>query len=505
MISYENYLNQRNYTLKKELSSKENSAVLLLERPDGSDFVLRLYREEVKAYRELTGCTCENLPYVICCEDWEGIFVVEEEYIDGVSVGEMLCGGERFSAQRAIELVKAICGAVAYLHEKKYIHRDIKPEHILITPKNRIVLVDLGASMQIRPEKTSDTQLLGTAGYAAPEQFGFSRSDYRTEFYAIGILLNELLTGVHPSVRLYKDGPLQQVIEKSTRINPEDRYQTVCQLMEDVESCSGVYTKKFQTAAAGARRKKIFITCLIAILIVGSAVFFLRESPDKTPKANGGTDTEQNDGPAKVEGTDYLQIYKDGDRTVYYQSRQGSQAAQLTTEKGEKVDQSFEVSVDRNVGFVEWSSEFDSWNLVANAGMPGETGYLHAKKDGKHYAIKVLVFAEPTAIYTTIPDIDDLGKGYIDAERQEQRFEQGNIKLTYKKGKPLTLYVVAAHYFTLDSLTCDSPLVTIEEYTGAANYPFPIAKLTFKNPDGGDAAFVVKSEYNTFQITVTEE
>lgn len=76
----------------------------------------------------------------------------------------------------------------------------------MLTPEGKVYLIDLDAAMQLAPEKKSDTQLLGTAVYAAPEQFGLTRSDVRTDIYAVGILLNILLTGVHPAVEQYRSG-----------------------------------------------------------------------------------------------------------------------------------------------------------------------------------------------------------------------------------------------------------------------------------------------------------
>ena len=184
-------------------------------------------------------------------------------------------GGEHCSKTRTLEIAKAVLGAAEELHRKGFIHRDIKPEHILLTADGRIVLVDLGASMQIRPEKSGDTQLLGTADYAAPEQFGFSRSDARTDIYAVGILLNELLTGVHPSVKLYREGNFGQIIEKCISMNPQDRYQTIeeleAELRREIETDS-VFSSEASNPGnhSSGKKKAIFAGILIIIAIAGS-------------------------------------------------------------------------------------------------------------------------------------------------------------------------------------------------------------------------------------------
>ena len=126
--------------------------------------------------------------------------MVEEEYIAGISLQEMIDGGERMEEARAAALIASLCRTLSELHAMGIIHRDVKPEHILLTPEGNVYLIDFDAAMQLAPEKQSDTRLLGTAIYAAPEQFGLTRSDVRTDIFAVGISLNILLTGVHPAV-----------------------------------------------------------------------------------------------------------------------------------------------------------------------------------------------------------------------------------------------------------------------------------------------------------------
>lgn len=87
--------------------------------------------------------------------------MVEEEYIDGLSLQEMIDGGEEMSEAR--DIVSSICGTLADLHAIGIIHRDVKPEHVMLTPEGKVYLIDLDAAMQLAPEKKSDTQLLDKA------------------------------------------------------------------------------------------------------------------------------------------------------------------------------------------------------------------------------------------------------------------------------------------------------------------------------------------------------
>ncbi|MGN1142948.1 MAG: serine/threonine protein kinase, partial [Anaerovoracaceae bacterium] len=222
--------------LRKKLRIKKDSAVLAMERGDGSLFVLRIYAREIPAYRMLESHSCENLPAVYRCETRKGLFLVEEEYIDGICLQDMLDGGARLDENQAADAVRKVCRALNVLHEVGFVHRDVKPEHVILTPEHRIVLIDLDASMRISPEKDTDTRLLGTAIYAAPEQFGLTRSDVRTDVYSVGILLNELLTGVHPAVTRYRGGRMDGVIERCIQMNPQDRYQNMDELTTALSS-----------------------------------------------------------------------------------------------------------------------------------------------------------------------------------------------------------------------------------------------------------------------------
>lgn len=195
--------------------------------------------------------------------------MVEEEYIDGLSLQEMIDGGKEMSEARARDIVSSICGTLADLHAIGIIHRDVKPEHVMLTPEGKVYLIDLDAAMQLAPEKKSDTQLLGTAVYAAPEQFGLTRSDVRTDIYAVGILLNILLTGVHPAVEQYRSGDLAKIIAKCTEMNPGSIYQNASELLTDLEHAvlSGQKTKRRRIY------KIIAAACFVPLFLLGFIIF----------------------------------------------------------------------------------------------------------------------------------------------------------------------------------------------------------------------------------------
>lgn len=253
----------------RRLSHKENSTVFTASKEDDTVFVMRVYDRETAAYKMLEGKDIPGLPRVYGCRFVHGFFVVEEEYIDGISLQEMIDGGEKMSEARARDIVSSICGTLADLHAIGIIHRDVKPEHVMLTPEGKSYLIDLDAAMQLAPEKKSDTQLLGTAVYAAPEQFGLTRSDVRTDIYAVGILLNILLTGVHPAVEQYRSGDLAKIIAKCTEMNPGSRYQNASELLTDLERA----VLSDQKAKRRRVYKIIAAACFVPLFLLGFIFF----------------------------------------------------------------------------------------------------------------------------------------------------------------------------------------------------------------------------------------
>lgn len=155
--------------------------------------------------------------------------IVIEDYISGISLEKIIETEGPMPEERVIKYVLQLCKIVIGLHESKpsIIHRDIKPTNIIITPTDNVVLIDLDAAKQ-PSDSDKDTVLLGTMGYAAPEQFGFGSSGIQTDIYAMGILINTLLRGSFSKQPV--SGRLNHIIRKCTELNPADRYKDVKEL-----------------------------------------------------------------------------------------------------------------------------------------------------------------------------------------------------------------------------------------------------------------------------------
>lgn len=188
-------------------------------------------------FRALLNKSHPCLPRILGVCSCEDNLVILESFIEGVSLEDKL-KDKLPDTKTAIRYVLDICDALEFLHSLNIIHRDIKPQNIMIDENDKAVLIDLQAARNIADKQKKDTVNLGTVGYAAPEQYGVHQSIPPTDIYALGVLLNEMLTGAHPSINT-PPGKLGRIIKKCTETQIYKRYQTVSSLSKDLKK----YTK----------------------------------------------------------------------------------------------------------------------------------------------------------------------------------------------------------------------------------------------------------------------
>ena len=195
---------------------KDGHVVLVQNQTDEHLYVkkyLQCYNEEV--YRQLRDNPVKNAPRIagIYKEESEDILIIIEEYFMGFTIAELLEKKGVFSEKETIRIALELSRILQELQEQTpaIIHRDIKPSNVIITSKGEVKLIDFNAAKTENEEQNRDTILIGTAGYAAPEQYGFAASSSQTDIYAFGVLLNIMLTGKLPSETFAK-GKLRKVI-----------------------------------------------------------------------------------------------------------------------------------------------------------------------------------------------------------------------------------------------------------------------------------------------------
>ena len=218
------------YSLAGQLSQKNGCDVLHLKnKKSGSDIVLRSFPHRVSAYEKLQNIRHVNLPEIYDVLDMDDGQIVLEEYIDGLTVAQVM-EIDKYRSSGARKVLLGLCDALTVLHNRGIVHRDVKPENVIVEKSGRVVLIDLNAS-RIESEASKDTVVMGTVGYASPEQLGIAQTDARTDIYAIGVLYNVMLTGQHPSVTI-APGKAGRIVRKCTAVNPNERYQTTGELWE---------------------------------------------------------------------------------------------------------------------------------------------------------------------------------------------------------------------------------------------------------------------------------
>ena len=157
----------------------------------------------------------------------EKLYVVEE-YIGGRTLEEILKYETNFSEETVADITRQLVKSLQFLHACKIIHRDIKPSNIMLTKDGAVRLIDFGISRIAKDDSDTDTNFLGTRGYAPPEQYGFGQTDARSDIYSLGVLMQRLLG------KDYK-GWLKKIIERSTQFDPEKRYDSAEFMLEDLE------------------------------------------------------------------------------------------------------------------------------------------------------------------------------------------------------------------------------------------------------------------------------
>jgi serine/threonine-protein kinase len=246
--------------------------------------------------------------YDVCRE--QDLTYIVMQFVEGQSLRALIDSGKRLSPPEIDALMKPVADALDYAHNSGIIHRDIKPANILIDKTNKPFLADFGVARMDTSTMTQSGTTVGTLSYMSPEQIKGQTIDRRSDIFALGIILYELLSGKMPfhgdniSTLVYKivneqpqriteinkDIPVgyDLVVQKTLAKNPEDRYQNCRQLIAALESAGKILgetlayeVRKESAAAAGVKRKTKLIAALAlagVLVVVGAFVFFSPKS-----------------------------------------------------------------------------------------------------------------------------------------------------------------------------------------------------------------------------------
>lgn len=199
---------------------------------DGLNYIKKTYHSDKRAvFNVLADIRNAHIPEIYGVYFAEDTIVIEQ-YIQGDTLEQFISEGKVFSHSQVRTVFDNLLDAIETLHKNNIIHRDIKPSNVIITENGEAVLIDYSIARPYSDKRDSDTELLGTVGYAAPEQFGFAQSDYRTDIYALGFTLKKIINHRNASQKLCN------AIERCVEFDPSRRFQSVDEIRRHIEKPS---------------------------------------------------------------------------------------------------------------------------------------------------------------------------------------------------------------------------------------------------------------------------
>jgi serine/threonine-protein kinase len=233
------------------------------------------------------------------------------EWVPGRLLREIIAENRKMPPERAIKIVVLICKALDHIHSHGVIHRDLKPENIMVDENDNIKIIDFGISANIGSRRITFAKLtdtMGTPDYISPEQVRGGRGDARSDVYAVGVMLYEMLTGQVPFTgdnafvimndRLLNDPvpprelnpelspQIQEVLYRALERNPVNRYGSARDFAHDLEHLDQVgvedrleMTNWKKRRSPWARRVAMYVAlALIPVLIFGVLLYVARHT-----------------------------------------------------------------------------------------------------------------------------------------------------------------------------------------------------------------------------------
>lgn len=253
--------------------------VLRMEYANDQEFITRFDREAQAA----TSLSHPNIVNIYDVGEEEDILYIVMEYVEGLTLKEYIQQHGPIEVDKALDIMKQITAAIAHAHANDLVHRDIKPQNILLDPNGQVKVTDFGIAIALSATALTQTNsILGSVHYLSPEQARGGLATKISDIYSLGIVFFELLTGrlpfsgetpvsialKHlqndtPSVRRFNQSvpqSVENIVLKATDKDPFHRFQTVYEMDEALEAAldpSIINEEKYETPIEAGEETKI--------------------------------------------------------------------------------------------------------------------------------------------------------------------------------------------------------------------------------------------------------
>ncbi len=266
---------QNNFKRISVLKESQTGITELVTDSSNAVYIRKTVKGSGLPYRALAKMNCLGLPKIFYCAEENNITYVIEEYINGVNLQEALEQQQNFAEKDVFSIAIQLCNILQTIHNYGILHRDIKPANI-IWQNGTVWLIDFGAAKTLNSTKAHDTRILGTPGFAPPEQYGFSTTDVRSDIYALGKTMEALLGAEY-------NGKLKNVKAKCTQFDPQKRIASATELK-----------KLLLQNQSGSKKYILIVAAVLAILSGGYYYLNLHRQDNGEPQQTAVTETQKN-------------------------------------------------------------------------------------------------------------------------------------------------------------------------------------------------------------------
>ncbi len=250
------------YRGRDTLLDRDVALKFLASQFSEQDEMQELFQREARSVAQL------NHPNIVTIHDFgilEGRAFICMEYVEGKPVEQLLETEIGLTIVESCRIIKQALDALAYAHDRKIIHRDVKPANMMRTTSGLVKLMDFGLAKSVA-ESNAQSFVAGTPAYMPPEQLAGTDVDHRTDLFALGVTLYEMLTMQLPFDGLQRDNPpicvsehvpaipsiLDEAIMRSIELDPADRFQSAAEFAEPLEQILQAVSKFASAGRASA-------------------------------------------------------------------------------------------------------------------------------------------------------------------------------------------------------------------------------------------------------------